>query len=136
MFWCDPLYIHLVWNSLWSWTCMFMSFTKLGKFSFIIFSNRFRIFCSFSSLSDTPMTWMLDLLKLSQRLLITLYFFYSFFFVLSWVVVFCFLMFQIIDLILGFIHSTVVSLYIVLYFNWCILCFWLNFFFLCCWGPH
>ena len=52
-----------------SWTCMSISFTKLGKFTFIIFSNRFPISCSFSSPSDTPMMQMLDLLKWSQRLL-------------------------------------------------------------------
>ena len=32
-----------------SWTCMSISLTKLGKFSFIIFSNRFTISYSFSS---------------------------------------------------------------------------------------
>ena len=34
-----------------SWTCMSISFTKLRNFSFIIFSNKFLISCSFSSLS-------------------------------------------------------------------------------------
>ena len=33
-----------------SWTYIFISFIKLGKFSFIIFSNKFSISCSFSSL--------------------------------------------------------------------------------------
>ena len=37
-----------------SWTCMSVSFTKLGEFTFIIFSNRFPISCSFSSSSGTP----------------------------------------------------------------------------------
>ena len=37
-----------------SWTCVSISFTKLGKLSFIIFSNRFPIPCFFSS-SGTPM---------------------------------------------------------------------------------
>ena len=37
-----------------SWTCMYISFTKLGQFSFIIFSNMFPISCSLSS-SGTPM---------------------------------------------------------------------------------
>ena len=57
-------------------------------------------------------------LKLSQGLL-TLSWFWgdSFFFLLFWLVVSCNLMFQIIDLILDFIHSTVVSLQIVLYFS-------------------
>ena len=56
-------------------TCMSISFTKLGKFSFIIFSNRFPISCSFSS-SDTPVMQMLDHLKLSQRLLTLSLFFW------------------------------------------------------------
>ena len=46
-------------------------------------------------------------MKLSQRLLMWFSFFWIIFSSCS---VFCFLMFQIIDLILGFIHSTVVSL--------------------------
>ena len=37
-----------------SWTCMSISFTKLGKFSFTIFSDRFPISYSFSSPSGTP----------------------------------------------------------------------------------
>ena len=32
-----------------SWTCASISFTKLGKFPYIIFSNRFSISCPFSS---------------------------------------------------------------------------------------
>ena len=52
-----------------SWTCMSISFTKLGKFPFITFSNRFLISCSSSSSpSGTPMMRMLEHLKLSQRL--------------------------------------------------------------------
>ena len=67
-----------------SWTCMFISFTKLGKFSFIIISNRFPIPCYFFSPSGTPMMWMLDLFKLSQRLLILYSFFLASFFFLFW----------------------------------------------------
>ena len=62
-----------------SWTCVSTSFTKLGKFSFIIFSNRFPISCSFSSPSSTPMRRMLESLKLSQKLLILSSFFGFFF---------------------------------------------------------
>ena len=51
-----------------SWTCMSISFTKLGKFSFIIFSNRFPISCFFSSPFGTPMMQMWECLKLSWRL--------------------------------------------------------------------
>ena len=91
------------------WTCMSIPFTKLGKFSFTIFSNRFPLSCSFSYPSGTHKTQMLDLLELSQNLLIL----YSFFWISfssccsDWLgfFFFCFLMFQIIDLILGFIHS-------------------------------
>ena len=93
-----------------SWTCVSVSFNKLGKLSFTIFPDRFPIFCSVSSSSGSPMREMLDLLKLSQRLLYYPLFLDSFFFLLFYMVVFCFLIFQIIDLILGFIHSTVVSL--------------------------
>ena len=49
-----------------SCTYMSISFTKLGKFSFIIFSNRFPTSCSVSSLSGTPMMRMLERLKLSR----------------------------------------------------------------------
>ena len=37
-----------------SWTYMSISFTKLGKFSFIIFSNTFSISCSSSSSQISP----------------------------------------------------------------------------------
>ena len=53
-----------------SWTCMSISLTKLRKFSFIIFPNRFPISCFFSSPSGTPKMQTLDLLKFSWRLLI------------------------------------------------------------------
>ena len=62
-----------------SWTCVSISFTKLGKFSVIIFSNRFPISCSFSYPSGSPMMQMLVYLRLSQRLLTSHFFFYSFF---------------------------------------------------------
>ena len=48
-----------------SWTCMSISFAKLGNFSFISFSNRFLISSSFFSPSGTHMMWRLNLLKLS-----------------------------------------------------------------------
>ena len=88
---------------------------KLAMFSFIIFSNQFPISCFLSSPSGTPVMQMLGLWKLSQTLLILSSF--CFFLILfssscsDWSF-FCFLMFQIIDLMLSFIHSTVVSLYI------------------------
>nr|KAF6387751.1 hypothetical protein mMyoMyo1_008189 [Myotis myotis] len=51
-----------------SWTCKSISFTRWGKFSVIISSNRFSISCSLSS-SGTPIILMLVRLKLSERLL-------------------------------------------------------------------
>ena len=75
-----------------SWACMSISFTKLRKFSFSIFSDRFPISWSFSS-SGTPIMWMLDFLKLSQRLLtLSSFFFYSFVFLLFWLLPCCFLL--------------------------------------------
>ena len=69
---------------------------------------------------------MLVHLKLSQRLLTLLSFggrgFFFFFALL--IGVFCFLIFQIANLILSFIYSTVDSLYII-HFSLCILNFWL-----------
>ena len=94
-----------------SWTCMSISLNKLGTFSFTIFSDRFPITCSFSS-SGTHVIRMLDLLKLSQMLLILSSFFFfldSFSFWCSdWL--FFLPYFEIIDLILCFIHSTIDSL--------------------------
>ena len=52
-----------------SWACMSRSFTRLGKFSFIICSNKFSISHSSSSPSVTPMIQMSKHLKLSQRFL-------------------------------------------------------------------
>ena len=92
------------------WTSQSIFFTKLGKFSFLIFSYGVPVFCSSSSPFGTPLMWMLDLLKLSQRLLIFFSLFGFFFLLVVLIGWFCFLMLQIIDLILGFIHSTVVSL--------------------------
>ena len=61
-----------------SWTCMSISFSKLGRFSSVIFSNRFPVSWFFSS-SGTPLMQMLYLLKLSQRLLILSSFFWILF---------------------------------------------------------
>ena len=65
------LLAHILFGTLCAlWTYMSISFTKLGKFSFIVFSSRFPISCSCSSPSGTPMMQMLEHLKLSQKLLI------------------------------------------------------------------
>ena len=63
---------------------------QIRKFSFSIFSNRFPISCSSSSPSSTPMMWMVDCLKLSQRLLI-LSSYFGFLFLLV-VLIGCFLL--------------------------------------------
>ena len=84
---------------------------EIREVFFHYFSNRLPISCSFSSPSGTPMMWMLDLLNLFQRLLtLSSSFLDSFFFLFFCMVVFCFLMFQIIDVILSFIRFIVVSL--------------------------
>ena len=64
------LFGSIFFGNLWaSWTCMSVSFTRLGKFSFIIFSNKFSISCYSSSLPGTPIIRMLEHLKLSSRFL-------------------------------------------------------------------
>ena len=121
-----------------SWTCMSISFTKLGKFSFIIFSNRLPISCSFYSPSSTLMMQMLECLKLSWRLLTLSSFFcilfsscYSdwlFFASLCSKSLIWFLASPTLLLFpckLFFISS--VSLVYSLFLTGC---------FLCCWGPH
>ena len=50
---------------------------QIGKFSFIMFPNKFSISCSSSFPSGTPMIWMLECLKLSWRFL-SLSFFFEF----------------------------------------------------------
>ena len=51
------------------WTYLSISFTKLGKFSLIIFSDKFSISCFSFSPSGTPMIQLLIHLEMSQRLL-------------------------------------------------------------------
>ena len=52
-----------------SWTCMSISFTKLGKFLSVYLQIEFQFLALFSSPSGTPMMQMLESLKLSQRLI-------------------------------------------------------------------
>ena len=56
-----------LWASWTSWKSI--SFARLGKFSFIICSNKFSISWSSSSPSGTPMIQLLECLKLSWRFL-------------------------------------------------------------------
>ena len=102
-------------GTLWaSWKSI--SFSRLGKFSFIICSNKFSI-CSFcSSPSGTPLIWILERFKLSQRFVRLFTFLNSCFFVLFRFDVYFFLLFQIIALSPGFLPVTVSSLNILLYF--------------------
>ena len=67
---------------------MSISFTKVGKFSFIIFSNKVSISGYSSSPSGIPMIQMLVCLKLSQRFLSLSYLFKLFF--LHAIVIECF----------------------------------------------
>ena len=53
----------LFWTVCASWTYMSIFLTRLGKFSVIIFSNRFSISCSLSPPFCTPMMHMLVHLK-------------------------------------------------------------------------
>ena len=54
-----------LWASWTSWKSV--SFARLGKFSFIICSKKFSIFRSSSSPSGTPIIWILEHFRLSQR---------------------------------------------------------------------
>ena len=98
-------------GTLWaSWISMPISFTRLGKFYFIIFSNKFLISCSSSS-AGTPVIQMLVHWEMSQRpLILSLFFLILFFFLPFWLNAYFFLMFQIVDLNPGFMPSTVASL--------------------------
>ena len=115
-----------LWASWTSWKTIF--FTRLGKFSFIICSNKCSIYYCCSSPSGTPMICMLEHLKLSQRFLsLSLSFFFNCFFFLFWLDVYFFLLFQIIDLSPSFLPVTAGSLYILLYFTLGSLHFFLHF---------
>ena len=85
-----------LWASWTSWKSI--SFARLGKFSFIICSNKFSIFCSSSSPSGTPIIRMLecfqDVLEVPKSLLI---FLNSCFFILFWLDVSFFLLGHTID---------------------------------------
>ena len=104
-----------LWASWTSWRCI--SFARLGKFSFIICSNKFSTSCSSSSPSGAPVIQMLERLKLSQGFLNLSYFFLNCFFILFWLNVYFFFLLQIIDLSPVFLPFTVGSLYIFLYFT-------------------
>ena len=99
-----------------SWTCMSISFAKLGKFSFIILSNKFSVSCSSSS-SGITMIQKMACLEMSQSLhILSSFFLNSCFFFLFWLNVYFFLMFQIVALNLGFLFQ---SLHPLSVYDWC-----------------
>ena len=105
-----------------------LSFARLGKFPFIMFSNKFSISFSPYSPSGTPVIWMLEHLKLSWRFLSPSSFFLnSCFSILFWLNVYFFLLLQTIDLSPSFLPITVGSLCIFLYFNFHSFHFFLDF---------
>ena len=81
--WCFPPLVQLLWENL-----SFLDFLEvyflhqIGEVFFHYFSNKFLIYCSFSSPSSSPMIQMLVHLKLSQRLLSLSLFWGDYFFFL------------------------------------------------------
>ena len=67
VFYFGSNFFGTLWDSWTSWKSI--SFARLGKFSLIIFSNKFSISCTCSSPSGTPMIQMLECLKLFWRFL-------------------------------------------------------------------
>ena len=104
-----------LWASRTSWKSI--SFTRLGNFSFIMFSDKFSISCSCSSPSGTPMIQILERLKLSQRFLSLSIFFE--FLILHSVLAGCLFLPFVLDhwLSPSFLPFTVGSLCVLLYFT-------------------
>ena len=61
--WSGPFCINLVWDSLCFLDLHIYLLYQIREVYFIIFSNRFSIYCSFSSASGTPLMLMMDLLN-------------------------------------------------------------------------
>ena len=100
-----------------SWTSWkSISFARLGKFSFIICSNKFSISCWCSSPSGTPIIWTLECFGLSQRFVKLSLLFWILVSSWLWPEIYFFLLFQIVALTSGFLPVTVGSLNILLYF--------------------
>ena len=84
--WCVPPWVQLLWTLRASWTSWkSISFARLGKFSSIICSNKFSIFCSSSSPSGTPIIRMLEHFEMPWRFL-SLSSFFEFLFLHSFLV--------------------------------------------------
>ena len=110
-------WVQLLWDSL-SFLDFLKSmfFVRLGKFSFIMFSNKFSISFSSSSPSSTPVVQMLERLKMSWRFLSQASpHFFEFLFLHSVLVVYLFLLVQTVDLSPSVLPFTVGSLYFTLY---------------------
>ena len=123
-----PPWIQLLWYSLRFLDLHVYFFHQMGKFSFIICSNKCSISWSSYSPSGSHMTRMLEHLKLSQMFLS----FSSYFWILvtsfcsGWIFIYSFFP-QIVDLSPGFLPFTVGSLYILLYLTLGSLHFFLHF---------
>ena len=90
-----------LWASWTSWKSI--SFTRLGKFSFIIYSSKLSSSCCRSFPSGTPIIRILECFRLSQRFeRLSPFFLDSCFFILFQLDVYFFLLFQIVDLSPGF----------------------------------
>ena len=101
-----------LWASWTSWKSI--SFAKLGKFSFIICSNKFSILFSLWYPYNLDVKTFKVVPEVPKPLII---FLNSCFFILFWLNVYFLLLFLIIDLGCSFLSLTVGSLYILLYFT-------------------
>ena len=105
-----------LWASWISWKSI--SFTKMGNISFIICSNKFSTYCSSSSPFWRSYNSDIGTFQVVPEVRKSLFtFLNSCFFILFWLDVYLFLLFQIIDLSPGFLPFTVGSLYILHYFT-------------------
>ena len=118
-----------------SWTCMSIFFTKLGKFSFIIFSNRFPIsYCFLLHLTSLWCEWWTTWSCLGGYLLCLWFFFILFFFLLFWLV--GLLPYASNHRFDSWLHSLYCS-FPINYSLFQLVCpSFLTGSFLCCWGPH
>ena len=117
--WCVLPWVQLLWESL-----SFLDFLEIyflcqtGDILLHYFFKYVFNFLLLSSSSGTPMIWILECLKLSQKFLsLSSLFLNSCFFILFWLNVYFSLLLQIIDLSPGVLPFTVGSLYIFLYFT-------------------
>ena len=103
MCWSGPLWVTLIWDSLFFLDLCDFSLIKLGKFAIITFSNWFSIPCSFSYPSDISIIHILLHLMLSCSSLHLFSLSESFFFFLLFLGVLFYLVIQFTDLIPCFV---------------------------------